>query len=94
MDEIKNILGDRKNRIILIIIGILVLSVPLTLQLLRSKQIIKSRAGGGPIDFIGQNVSLRNGTQILRLNQNQEAEVGVVFTSPYGAPATSSGGMQ
>ncbi|MDD5416035.1 MAG: IPT/TIG domain-containing protein [Candidatus Daviesbacteria bacterium] len=84
-NETGNLFRNKKNLVSLLVLGILILGIPLGVNLVRTQQIIKSRAAVDPIVFTGSNVSKKSdGTWVATKPQIQ-----VQLTSPLG-PAQSS----
>ncbi|MDD5147230.1 MAG: IPT/TIG domain-containing protein [Candidatus Daviesbacteria bacterium] len=84
-NETGNLFRNKKNLVSLLVLGILILGIPLGVNLVRTQQIIKSRAAVDPIVFTGSNVSKKSdGTWVTTKPQIQ-----VQLTSPLG-PAQSS----
>lgn len=84
---------ERKKLNIFVVI-ILLLGVILGIYLVKQTQIFKPKAGGGQLEFFGDNIQeLPGGQQGFTLDSKGEAKVNLRLTSPLG-PASSSGGTQ
>ncbi len=84
MGEIVDYFKNRKNLVSLLILGILILGIPLGINLLRTQQIIKSRAAADPVVFTGTNVTHKSdGSWVTKI-----ATVSVALTSPLGPAGT------
>lgn len=82
-DETRNLFHNKKNVINLLILGILILGIPLGVNLVRTQQIIKSRAAVDPITFTGPNVRQKgNGAWVAT-----KPQIELQLTSPLGPPA-------
>jgi hypothetical protein len=87
MDEIKDFIKEKRNVINILVLAILVLALPLGVKLAQNTQILRSRAAGDPIQFIGGNIiNLDGGKKAFKLNSDGKAIVGLNLVSQMGAP--------
>lgn len=84
MDEIIRFLKDRRNLGNLITLVILVVLLPIILGLIRQQQIISSRAGSAPIEFVGPEVTQKNGVNVVSKSTTGPTSVGLKLSSPLG----------
>lgn len=86
---------DRKNLTNIIIVVFLSLGVILGIYLVKQTQVFKPKAGGGQIEFFGDNIKDLPGGKGFTLDSKGEAKVNLRLTSPLGpaTPATGSGGI-
>lgn len=92
-DIFKNmLLRNKKNIIGLLVLLIILVAVPLTLRLMQQQQTLRSRATTGitGVTFSGPNVKVKDNKTILKLNDQGEAVVDLVITSPLGGATTAS----
>lgn len=85
MGEFLDYFKNKKSLATLLILGILVLAIPLSINLLRQQQIIRSRATQDPIVFVaGPNVSQKtDGSWVTK-----STTVSLQLTSPLGPPGS------
>lgn len=91
MGELADFLKSKKNLINLLVLGIIILALPLGMQLVRTQQILRSRATIPPVVITGPNViDITGGRKALKPNEQGDFIVGLELTSPLGPPATAT----
>lgn len=75
--ETKDLFRSKKNLINLLVLVILILALPLSVNLVRQQQIIKSQAAVDPIVFTGSNVEQRDGKWVAL-----KPQISLELTSP------------
>lgn len=91
MKELPDFLKNKKNLVSLLILLILILAIPLGINLVKTQQIIKSRATSDPIVFTGESVvDLPGGKKGFKLNTEGKAIVKLELTSTLGPPPPSA----
>lgn len=81
--ETKDLFRSKKNLANLLVLGILILALPLTVNSLRYQQIIRSQAAAEPITFTGPNVEQRNNKWFALRPQ-----ISLEISSPLGPPGS------
>ena len=84
---------DKKNIIKLLTLGILVLAVPLTTEVIEHQQILKSRAQTEPVGltFIEETGKLEKRGNEFVLTENSQGVVKLKLTSPLGPQGRETG---
>ena len=77
---------NKKNIITLLLLAILVLAIPVGVRLVKTQQILQSRATGGGITFRGTGVACPASGEC----STTERQIEVVLDSPFGASLTPS----
>lgn len=85
MEDIKTYFKNKRNFANLLVVLILLLGLPLVVGLVRTQQILKSRAVTEPIKFTGPNVQIRDGQAVAL-----KPQISLILTSPFGPAAVSS----
>lgn len=84
--KVSTLLGSKRNLINLLILGILILAVPLGVNLLRNRQIFKSKAVVDPIVLTGSDARKKSdGTWVIT-----QPEVALQITSSLGPPVSQN----
>jgi hypothetical protein len=91
--DLSSILQNKKNRLNLIILLVMVVAIPIILKLVSETQIFKPKAAGAAVDILvpPANSIIRNGVQKLKVNDQGKALVGLKLTSPFGPGEPSNG---
>lgn len=81
------ILRDKKNLINILVLAVLILAVPIGIALIQRQQTLRSQAvQATTVTFSGPNVSVNNGTTILKLQDNGngglQGKANLVITAP------------
>ncbi len=81
------ILKDKKNLINILVLAVLILAVPIGIALIQRQQTLRSQAvQATTVTFSGPNVSVNNGTTILKLQDNGngglQGKANLVITAP------------
>lgn len=88
MDNLRNILKERRNLVAILVLAVLVVAIPLTIYLVRQQQILRSKAfGSPPIEFFGTGVTSGNPPTTTSQNVQLKLTYGLVSTpSPTPTP--------
>lgn len=81
MKEFLSFLKNKKDLGNLILVGILVLSIPLTVGLVQRQQVLTSRAVDETIKFTGPNVIIKDGKKVAT-----KTKIAIQLSSPFGPP--------
>ncbi len=81
MEEFLSFLKKKGNLANLVLVGILIVSIPLSVGLVQKQQILKSRALDEVIKFTGPNVILKDGKKVAI-----KPKIAIQLSSPFGPP--------
>lgn len=88
MDNLREVLKERRNLVTILVLAVLVVAIPLTIYLVRQQQILRSKAfGSPPIEFFGTGVTSGNPPTTTSQNVQLKLTYGLVSTpSPTPTP--------